>query len=95
MFFVLYVSVFQECSAGVTIALSVVCKWSPQFTCSWPNNFADCTNLFYEHKDLKTFSALVNQELQKNNEWFKANELALNVGKTKYPLFDKPGKLES
>ena len=60
-----------------------------------PIMFADCTNLFYEHKDLKTFSALVNQELQKNNEWFKANELALNVGKTKYSLFDKPGILES
>ena len=58
-----------------------------------PIMFSDCTNLFYEHKDIKTFSALVNQELQKNNECFQANELALNVGKTKYSLSDKPAIL--
>ena len=33
-----------------------------------PIMFADDTNLFYEHKDLKTLFSLVNQELQKGNE---------------------------
>ena len=54
--------------------------------------FADDTNLFYEHKDLKTFSSLVNEELHKINEWFVANELSLNVGKTKYSFFHKPSR---
>ena len=34
--------------------------------------FPDDTNLF-EHKDLKTVFSLVNQELQKINEWFEEN----------------------
>ena len=41
--------------------------------------FPDDMNHFYEHKDLKTLFSLVNQELQKVNEWFKANEISLNV----------------
>ena len=48
-----------------------------------PIMFADDMNLFYEHKDLKTLFSLVNQELQKISEWFEANKLSLNVGKTK------------
>ena len=31
--------------------------------------FADNTNLFYEHKGLKSLLSLVNQELQKISEW--------------------------
>ena len=54
--------------------------------------FADDTNLFYEHNDLKTLFSLVNQELQKINEWFEANKLSFNVEKTKYSLFHKPSK---
>ena len=34
--------------------------------------FPDDSNLF-EHKDLKTVFSLVNQELQKINEWFEEN----------------------
>ena len=49
--------------------------------------FADDTNLFYEHNDLKTLFSLVNQELQKINEWSEANKLSVNVEKTKYSLF--------
>ena len=41
-----------------------------------PIMFADDTSLFYEHKDLKTLFSLVNQELQKINEWFEANKLS-------------------
>ena len=55
-----------------------------------PIMFADDTNLFYEHKDVKTLFSLVNQELQKINEWFEANKPSLNVGKTKYSIFHKP-----
>ena len=54
--------------------------------------FADDTNLFYEYNNLKTLFSLVNQELQKNNEWFEANKLSLNVEKTKYYLFHKSSR---
>ena len=57
-----------------------------------PIMFADDTNLFYEHKDLKTLFSLVNQEQQKINEWFEANKLSLNVGKTKYSFFQEPSR---
>ena len=57
-----------------------------------PIMFADDTNLFYEHKDLNTLFSLVNQELQKNNEWFEANKLSLNIGKRKYFFFHKPSR---
>ena len=53
---------------------------------------AEDTNLFYEYKDVKTLFSLVNQELQKLNQWFEANQLSLNVGKTKYLLFHKSSK---
>ena len=54
--------------------------------------FADDTNIFYEHKDLKTLFSLDNQELQKINECFEANKLSLNIGKAKYFLFHKPSR---
>ena len=54
--------------------------------------FADDTNLFYEYNNLKTLFSLVNQELQKNNEWFEANKLSLTVEKIKYCLFHKPSR---
>ena len=57
-----------------------------------PIMFADDTNFFYEHKDLKTLFSLVNQELQKINEWFEPNKLSLNFGKNKYLLFHKPSR---
>ena len=53
---------------------------------------SDDTNLFYEHNDLKTLFSLLNQELQKINEWFEANRLSRNVRKTKYSLFHKPSR---
>ena len=36
--------------------------------------------------------SLVNQELQKINEYFEANKLSLNVENTKYSLFHKPSR---
>ena len=37
--------------------------------------FADETNLFYSHKNIKTLFQMVNSELKLVNEWFLANEL--------------------
>ena len=51
-----------------------------------PIMFADDTNFFFEHSNINTLFKTV------NNEWFSANKLSLNVGKTKFSLFHKSGK---
>ena len=51
--------------------------------------FADDTNLFYSHKNIKTLFSTMNIELIKIDEWFRANKLSLNIDKTKYTLFAK------
>ena len=43
--------------------------------------FANNTNLFYEHKNVITLFATVNEELMNINDWFMVNKLSLNVGK--------------
>ena len=48
--------------------------------------FADDTNLFYSHRN--SFS-IVNMELKKISEWFKAYKLSLSIKKTDYTLFHK------
>ena len=54
--------------------------------------FADDTNFFFEHSNINTLFKTVNDELIKINEWFSANKLSLNVGKTMFLLFHKSGK---
>ena len=54
-----------------------------------PITFADDTNLFYSHENIKTLFNIVNNELNKLNECFKTNKLSLNVDKTKYTFFHK------
>ena len=54
-----------------------------------PIMFADDTNLFHSHANIKTLFNIVNNELNKLNGWFKANKLSLNVDKTKYTFFHK------
>ena len=49
--------------------------------------FADDTNLFNKHKNLKTLYEHVNIELHKISSWFMQNKLSLNVRKTNYILF--------
>ena len=44
--------------------------------------FADDTNLFYSHNDLKTLIDTLNRELVKVSLWFKCNKLSLNINKT-------------
>ena len=51
--------------------------------------FADYTNLFYSHQDINTLFSTVNVELEKIEQWFKANRLSLNIKKTKYTSFHK------
>ena len=51
--------------------------------------FADDTNLFYSNKDINTLFKIANEELNEINEWFRANKLSINAGKTKYIFFHK------
>ena len=55
-----------------------------------PIMFADDTNLFYSHNNVKIMFKNVNDELAKSPQWFKANKISLNEGKTKFTLFYKP-----
>ena len=52
--------------------------------------FADDTNLFYSHDNIKVLFKNAKDELEKVSQWFKANKLSLNQGKTKFTLFHKP-----
>ena len=54
--------------------------------------FADDTNLFFNHKDIKHLFRVVNKELTNIKDWFTANKLSLNVEKTKYSFFHKASK---
>ena len=46
--------------------------------------FADHTNLFYSHHNIKTLFSTVNEELEKLGGWFTASRLSLNIKETKY-----------
>ena len=52
-----------------------------------PIMFADDTNLFFNHKDIKHLFTVVNNEIVNIKDWFTANKLSLNVEKTKYFFF--------
>ena len=49
--------------------------------------FADDTNLFYSNKDLSKFILIVNWELSKLSDWFRANKLSLNAIKSNFIMF--------
>ena len=49
--------------------------------------FADDTNIFFEHRDIKALIETVNSELVKLADWFSANRLSLNVSKTNFIIF--------
>ena len=51
--------------------------------------FADDTNFFYSHKNIKGLFYTVNSELEKISQWFKADKLSINIKKTKFTLFHK------
>jgi hypothetical protein len=55
--------------------------------------FADDTNLFFKHTNLKTLYEFVNNELVKISKWFKLNKLSLNIKKKKnYIIFRNKNK---
>ena len=49
-----------------------------------PIMFSDDTKFFFEHSNINRLFKTVNDELIKITEWFSANKLSLNVGKTKF-----------
>ena len=51
--------------------------------------FADDTNHFYSHNNVKELFRTMNAELSHLNDWFCANKLSLNTDETKYVLFHK------
>ena len=51
--------------------------------------FADDTNLFYSHNNVKELFRTMNAELSHLNDWFCANKLSLNTDKTKCVMFHK------
>ena len=51
--------------------------------------YADDTNLFFNHSDVKILFDIMNTELESFNQWFKANKLSLNCEKTSFTLFHK------
>lgn len=60
------------------------------FTKAVPKLFADVTNVFIFHKEIKTLFSLANTELESLNSWLLSNKLSLSNGEnkdTKYTLF--------
>ena len=60
-----------------------------------PVLFADNINIFCSNNTIRTLFETPNQGLSQINDWFLANKLFLNVGKTKYMLFHKPTDQEN
>ena len=56
-----------------------------------PVMFADDTNLVIKGKNLCNLKTIIQQELNELADYFKANKLKLNVGKTKLICFRKKG----
>ena len=54
--------------------------------------FAEDTNFFFNHKDIKHLFTVAKKELVNIKDWFTANKLSLNVEKTKYSFFHKRSK---
>ena len=54
--------------------------------------FADDTNLFFSHKDIKILGKTVNQELCKVANWLACNKFSLNVKKTHFMIFKAKNK---
>ena len=51
--------------------------------------FADDTNIFFESDvNENSFHTTISSELNKFSDWFAANKLSLNIGKTKYIAFN-------
>ena len=60
-----------------------------------PIIFANDTNFFSSHKNIKTLFQIVNSELRFASEWLLANKLSLNAKKEKRVLFHKASICDS
>ena len=49
--------------------------------------FADDTNIFIEHSDIKSLMANAKEIIEYLNSWFKTNKLTLNINKTNFIIF--------
>ena len=54
--------------------------------------YADDTNLFLTHEDIRYLFETTNLQLEKISQWVVSNKLSLNVSKTKYSFFHKRSK---
>ena len=54
--------------------------------------FADDTNIFYSSKSHSDLMKIINEELAKLSDWFRANKLSLNAKKTNYIIFGNKNK---
>ena len=54
--------------------------------------YADDTNLFLTHKDIRYLFETTNLQLEKISQWVVSKKLSLNVSKTKYSFFHKRSK---
>ena len=57
--------------------------------------FADDTNIFLSHSDIKLLLEKMNKELTNVSNWFNANKLSLNVKKTRFSFFHKSSKKDN
>ena len=55
--------------------------------------FADDTNLFISTSSYQHTIGVINEELKLISDWFKANKMSLNIGKSNYILFSSNRKL--
>ena len=55
--------------------------------------FADDTTLYLGHKHPHFLRYCIETDLSNIQDWFNANKLTLNIGKTVYILFDKKEKI--
>ena len=49
--------------------------------------FADDTNIFFSHNNLPLLMNIINSEMNKLSEWFRANKLSINAKKSNYMVF--------
>ena len=49
--------------------------------------FADDTNIFFSHSNLESLYLIVNGELNRLTDWFRANKLSVNIKKSNFMIF--------
>jgi retron-type reverse transcriptase len=55
--------------------------------------FADDTNIFFSHNNLPLLMNIINSEMNKLSEWFRANKLSINAKKSSLLLMNKRRKV--